>query len=748
MPFDRFMIAPMEGGLQSDLKPWLIPDDAFETMENVYIFRGRVRKRFGSRYMNSSSSAATAQLSSRLRIAIEGGSGVGITDGSGNATGTAPGSTFALGQMFSIGTQLFTVQATGTPVTMLNTGAGSGTYDTTTGAYVFTGVTANTQIYFYPAQPVMGFVRYQTLDSTSDPTYAFDTEFAYQFTAGAWARLGTGSSVGIWTGTDSDFFWGTTWIGQAPSDRILFVTNNVASDRIQYWDGSVWKKPGTGGTAEFAVTSSVNLETALMVVVYKNYLVALNTTESGVTYTNRARWASIKGPLIVNGWRDDIPGFGNAIDAGTLEDIVSCGFIKDQLIVYFERSTWALKYTNNEVQPFVWQKINTELGAESTFSAVPFDKILLGIGSTGIHACNGANVERIDQKIPDVVWDIHTGNTIVDRVAGIRDFYVEQVYWTFPDTDTNEFSSTYPNKVLVYNYKTQSWAFNDDSITAFGYYYAAAQSAITWSSQDILWTSDTVTWQSGTSQALNQDIIAGNQEGYTFIIDSNVTTNAGALQISDLKITNGAVTVTCVNHNLNVTQIYEGDFVYLTNLNGITGTLGGAYPINTIIDEDTFTIGATDIYNRLVAGDVYVGGGTIARISRISFQTKQFNFYIQDDRNSYVQKVDFLVDRTTNGAITVDYMTSTSTNSGLSDGFATDSIMGTSVLETTPYALYPFEQTQVRLWHPLYFQSDGTNTQLRFFLDFDQMGDVNIMRSNFQLHAMIFYVVASNSRLQ
>src|SRR6185503_3002020 len=151
MPFDRFMIAPMEGGLQSDLKPWLIPDDAFETMENVYIFRGRVRKRFGSRYMNSSSSAATAQLSSRLRIAIEGGSGVGITDGSGNATGTAPGSTFALGQMFSIGTQLFTVQATGTPVTMLNTGAGSGTYDTTTGAYVFTGVTANTQIYFYPA---------------------------------------------------------------------------------------------------------------------------------------------------------------------------------------------------------------------------------------------------------------------------------------------------------------------------------------------------------------------------------------------------------------------------------------------------------------------------------------------------------------------------------------------------------------------------------------------------------------------
>ena len=52
---------------------------------------------------------------------------------------------------------------------------------------------------------------------------------------------------------------------------------------------------------------------------------------------------------------------GGYIDASTEEQIVSAEFIKDRLIVYFERSTWELAYTGNEVLPFVWQKINTEL---------------------------------------------------------------------------------------------------------------------------------------------------------------------------------------------------------------------------------------------------------------------------------------------------------------------------------------------------------------------------------------------------
>ena len=94
MPFDRFLIAPINSGLQKNLRPWLIPDDAFDYLQNAYVFRGRVKKRFGSTFMG------TSQYMSRLRINI------------GTVTShTIPGGSTQLdiGQAFSVGTDVFTV---------------------------------------------------------------------------------------------------------------------------------------------------------------------------------------------------------------------------------------------------------------------------------------------------------------------------------------------------------------------------------------------------------------------------------------------------------------------------------------------------------------------------------------------------------------------------------------------------------------------------------------------------------------
>ena len=84
MAYDRFMIAPMATGLETDQKPWLIPEDAFSRLNNAYIFRGRVRKKYGTQLMNENVSPSVAPLYSRLRINVG-------TLGSGNASGTVPG---------------------------------------------------------------------------------------------------------------------------------------------------------------------------------------------------------------------------------------------------------------------------------------------------------------------------------------------------------------------------------------------------------------------------------------------------------------------------------------------------------------------------------------------------------------------------------------------------------------------------------------------------------------------------------
>src|SRR5579871_5926199 len=173
MPYDRFMIAPIASGLQTDLKSWLIPEDAFARLQNAYIFRGRVRKRFGSRLLNEGVSQSVAQLFSRLRIKL------GTTDAvTGILSGTVPGVKFNIGQLFSVGPDIFTVYQNGA---MLSTNpAASGTFNTATGAFTITDPSQlGVAVYWYPAQPVMALEQYQTTTSLNDPTYAFDTQFVY-----------------------------------------------------------------------------------------------------------------------------------------------------------------------------------------------------------------------------------------------------------------------------------------------------------------------------------------------------------------------------------------------------------------------------------------------------------------------------------------------------------------------------------------------------------------------------------------
>ncbi len=818
MALDRFMIAPINGGLETDLKPWLVPEDSMARLNNAYIFRGRIRKRFGSRWMNSAASSAVGQLSSRVRINL------GNTPGPLNLPGNA--TQLKIGQMFSVGNDMFTVWQLGAGVTTFSTNAGAtATIDSTTNpnTVVFTGEPAATPVWYYPANPIMGFIIYEIAADATDPVFVFDTQFCYQFTSGAFARVGTA----IWTGSNSQFFSGTTW-GLDASSRLLFVVNSNATDQIKYWNGATWTT--INPTILVDGGNTYRLESAVITVVFKNRLVMLNTFESlnamsTTQYTNRARWAAWGDPLQTDAWRQDVPGKGNALDAATMEDIVSCGFIKDRLIVFFEKSTWELVYTGNQAQPFTWQKLNTELGAESTFSAVPFDKVLLAIGSVGVHACNGVNVERIDNKIPDTVWQIYDGTASVRRIYGIRDYYAEQVYWTFPNIDTNAFSSTFPNKILVYNYKTGSWAFNDDSITAFGYYSAASQSQINWDSLDVTWDNTDITWDSGAAQTNNQEIIAGNQEGYVFIVDSNSAQNAPVLQITNIYLSNSSVvgvtngggdlagvvpgasgaignyfyvgtqqfvvviangamtvvgapggaagtfntatgafaitgsnastpvvffgsgaqnvTLTVINHNLNVQE-----YVYIQNLNGLTGPFFPIFMVDSIVDANTFTIIAPDIQGVLATGQLYTGGGIISRVSQIDILTKQFNFYVEDDRNATVQRVDFLVDRTDSGEFTVDYMMSTSSQGVLEDAELNGSLLGSGVVETTPYDLYPSELKQDRLWHPAYLMAEGQAVQLHIYLSDTQMRNLSIATSPFQVHAMTFFAQPTTSRLQ
>lgn len=751
----RFYIGQTNGqGLQTDLKPFAIPDDAFSELNNAYVFRGRVRKRFGARLMRGTDAQISGleQIQSRLKINL------GNTNGAGNLSGTVPGTVFKIGQAFSVGSQFFTVYQTGAPAVMLKTGAATTyTYNTVNGAYVIAGAAAATAVYFYPAEPVMGLRTYEQSDINVEQVIAFDTQFAYNFAANGWEILGgippAAGSV-IFTGDNSEFFWSTNWRGSTSSSTLFFVTNyNTAatltgSDQMYYWNGTAW----TAFRPIFNSAAATNtILSARIILPFKDRLLLLNVVENtggapgtNATYVNRCRFSWNGDPTNVAAFYENVTGSGGYIDAPTREAIVTAQFLKDRLIVYFEDSTWELAYTGNQVLPFVWQQINTELGAESTFSQVPFDKMVLGVGNVGIHACTGNNVERIDQKIPDEVFKIHNNNQGPQRVGGIRDFYTEMVYWTFPDENRSD-DYPYNNKVLTYNYRNNCWGFNSDSITAFGYFQTTAAgtlTGLTWGgSNSFTWDDSDFPWNYAANQAKFRNVVAGNQEGYTFIVDPDMSVNSQALQINNIDIVTSPffARLSIINHNLK-----EGDFIKIEDAQGITSFNDLIFRVYSVISNATIAIDN----NGITGSGTYTGAGTVTRVTPINFKTKQFNFFANSGRNTYIQRVDFLVDRTENGECTVDFGLSSSPYGQLFAGQLTNSALGTYVLETRPYALAASENEQDRLWHPVYFQADGEYVQFFFYLSDTQALDVEIAEADFQLHAMVIHAQPTSYRLQ
>jgi len=789
MAFDRFLIAPFDTGLETYLRPWLIPEDSWALLQNAYVFRGRVRKRFGEELMGAGTfGSVTAPLFSRLRVQV------GTTDGAGNIAGIVPGKVFAVGQAFSIGNEIFTVAVNAAPGVMLDTGASTvHTYNTTTGAFVIQGAAALTAVYFYPALPVMGLTIYEDAPDpfNDDPAYAFDTQFAYIFTGSAWARSQSGGQP-VFTGTNINFFWTTNWRGITADIKTLYVTNfnftlgllGGASVNDPIWwtsDGSTWVSnsaagnsphafyffPSYGGAPQVQYTGPYIL-TARIILPFHNRLLLLNTIENdnanhngtlpgstNTQYKNRCRFSHLGSPIDVNNaWyepnqRDTSGGFNSIadgagfLDASTDEEIISAEFIKDRLIVYFEQSTWELVYLGNQIEPFSWQKINTELGSEATFSTVPFDKVVLTMSQRGVHACNGANVERIDTKIPDTTFQITQKNLGIQRVFGIRDYFTEMVYWTYPSIQ-HQTSSAYPSQVLVYNYRTGSWAQNDDTITAFGYFDQST--SVTWATALTNWEEADFLWDSGEEQSNYQQVIAGNQQGYTFIIDPDTSRNAPVLQITNIAPTGGNTRqlLTIIAHNLEANS-----YIAIENAQGITFD----YPPNqgifqaSVVDANTVSIVAHSI-------GVYTGGGTATRVSNIQLKSKQWNPYVSKDRNVYLQRIDFGVTTTPFGSITVDYSPSSTSISILDDGAANGSLVGTGVLETFPYPRVPLELTSQRVWHPVYFQSDGECIQLSMYLNDDlnlaksQIRQQTIAWSDFQLEGMVLYTMPTTSRMQ
>lgn len=733
-------------GLVQNRQEFILPDDAYPVLENAFIWREQIRRRQGLKFLGrlqrsdivvDGQSLTAGSINLITALTLE--STAQIVPGSINIVGSDDGTTYTdplgNGSLLSTG-------GTGT--------GGSINYVTgllsimSGGSQPITGT-----IDYFPGLPVMGIRTQETNSIIDQSTIWFDTVYAYIYNGGFSELPSTTPTT--WNGTDSNFFWSTNYWVNDSNAKLFWVTNfsGTTGDPIRYYDGTTWNDFTPTINADDDVVAQ-----SLAILPFRGRLLLFNTLEgsdlsSSLAYYQRIRWSAIGNPLASNAWMDDIRGQGGFLDIPTSENITAVGFVRDNLVIYCNSSTWQLRYTGRSIAPFQIEKVNSELGAYSLFSAVQFDKSLVGIGDKGVVECNSATSERIDIKIPDLVFLFSSDSNSPQRIQGIRDIQQRVAYWTYvyqPAEDEEQGeggqAGIYPNRRLVYNYENDSWATYTDSITAMGQFQP--NDSITWDEADWTWDEANFPWNSRPS--LFPALTGGNQQGFTFYLSSNLfpqVNNDETLTISGITgNTPNPTVITSPNHNLVSGQVIQIENIPtgtpFNNLNdGIFGII--------VTDENSFQI---YLYNATTgqfstpqvdaSGQVYVGGGTIAVRDGFSIQSKKFNF-LDNGQNIQMGYIDVLAASTESGAITMNVYTDYSDNPGQAVNVTPSNSdpFFNSVIPTSQGSLGGL--TGSKYWQRVYCSTRGSMITLEYTLSNAQLAGVE-QESDVQIDSQILWL--------
>ena len=740
-PYKPLYIRGVETGLVQNRQEFILPDDAYPTLTNMFVWReqlrrrpglkflGRLRRKFfdvdagvsgvsswsfniftqasiskvtepnaqiapGSLIVNLNDSSSTGAVTGYTRASdvtvtatghgLSNGteieiSGVTVVDGTGPETingqwtiNSVTTNTFNLqvdshnwGEFsgagiwttITAGAQQLIDQGNGILATSPATST-EGTIDYLSGSVTISngtvGVSTSINFNYFPNLPVMGIRTQEVAAVNNENTIVFDTTYAYQIVSSEISELPNSGTT--WSGGNANFFWTTNYWVNSSNQKLFWVTNFSGSsgDPIRYYDTTT--QSWTDFTPTINTAGDVVAQ-SLAILPFRGRLLLFNTLEgtnlsASTAYYQRIRWSAIGSPLVADSWRDDLRGKGGFLDIPTSENITSVGFVRDNLVIYCERSTWQLRYTGRSIAPFQIERVNSELGAASTFSAVQFDTSLVGIGDKGIVECDSSKSNRIDIKIPDLVFSFSNRDEGTARIQGIRDIQQRLAFWTYVDQSAaNEAIASggvgvYPNRRLVYNYENDSWAIFTDSITALGTYQPTK--SITWAAATYPWTTSNFPWAS--REFLFPALIGGNQQGFLFYLGGNLeplVSNQQTLTITAITGNDTTATkITSPSHNMvngqvisisgiplgtgyastlnnprkgiitaatqaNPCQITStgnglanGDIVEIASVVGMTELNTNTYTV-TVVDANNFTIGVDS-----TAFAAYVSGGT------------------------------------------------------------------------------------------------------------------------------------------
>lgn len=433
---------------------------------------------------------------------------------------------------------------------------------------------------------------------------------------------------------------------------------------------------------------------------------------------------------------EDSTGFGGFVSAGIDQSLNTISTSQDVLIAGFSSLNARLVYSGNDVVPFQFYIINSELGSSSTFSAINIDQGVITRGDRGFIMSDQSQTQRIDLEIPDEVFELRLRDNGSERVCSQRDFENEWIYFTYP---VNNINYKFPTQTLLYNYRSNSWSIFKESYTTYGTFRKAT--GLTWATVGSVfptWSSWNVPWNWGSTTVFQPQVIAGNQQGFIVFRDDS-TDESDSLYIKSVSNS----TITSPDHCLS-----NDDFIMISGAIGSFGSqVNGKIFSVTQATQNTFILNPT-----ISTGLTYLGKGLIKRMYRPFIQTKQFPVAWAFSRKTRIGSQQYLLTRTPNSSITLLIYLSQDANNPYNDGpiipdqnSLNDGLIYSTVLYSCPESsnlgLTPANTNlqmisninssatnasspQSQIWHRVNTSLIGDTVQLGFTLSDEQMREL------------------------
>ena len=233
---------------------------------------------------------------------------------------------------------------------------------------------------------------------------------------------------------------------------------------------------------------------------FKNYLFALNLTESSVEKPYTLRWSDAADPGLEPGsWdiTDQTVDAGQVPLADTVGEIVDGLTLRDQFMIYKTDAVYSAQFIGGAFI-FSFRKIFDKWGMLSTNCAANFNGKHFVVGLDDIYVHDGVRQTSVsDQRVRDFFY------------ADINSDYIENVH-VAPNYNSDEMWVCYPSnatgnagecdRALVYNWTEDTWAPRDIPDTSFATFgIVDPQQVEDWDAGESgSWDTAALVWNSGT----------------------------------------------------------------------------------------------------------------------------------------------------------------------------------------------------------------------------------------------------------